>query len=244
MLDNFKTLLIDTTKSYKSYLYIALAVVLAFAGYKGWGYYQKYIKSQVTVLQQNILDRDKKIASLTEEYNKLASAKKDVEIENSKLRTDNDILVKKAHDVVVPPIPVVPTEEATVIADLKVDGVEFKPLQGTLFSTDHTSLPTIWTWDKQAARVPFLETKLTDTEQALDSSTLLIGGLSKQIVISDKMLSDADSRESLHKANEIDLNKQIKEKDKQIIIAETNGWIRVGIAIPVTYFLTKAIIKK
>ena len=141
-------------------------------------------------------------------------------------------------------MPVVPTEEATVIADLKADGVEFKPLQGTLFSTDHTSLPTIWIWDKQAARVPVLEEKVVATEQALTSSTLLIGGLSKQIVISDKMLEDANVREELHKANAIDLNKQVKEKDKQIVIAETNGWIRVGIAVPLTYFVTKAIIKK
>ena len=244
MLEQLKALFSVALMSAKSYINIIIVVILLLASYEGWKYYQKYVKSQITVLQQNILDRDKKIAAITEEFNKLAAAKKDVEVENEKLKTDNDILVKKAHDVVVPPMPVVPTEEATVIADLKADGVEFKPLQGTLFSTDHTSLPTIWIWDKQAARVPILEEKVVATEQALTSSTLLIGGLSKQIVISDKMLEDANVREELHKANAIDLNKQVKEKDKQIVIAETNGWIRVGIAVPLTYFVTKAIIKK
>ena len=244
MLEQLKALFSVALMSAKSYINIIIVVILLLASYEGWKYYQKYVKSQITVLQQNILDRDKKIAAITEEFNKLAAAKKDVEVENEKLKTDNDILVKKAHDVVVPPMPVVPTEEATVIADLKADGVEFKPLQGTLFSTDHTSLPTIWIWDKQAARVPVLEEKVVATEQALTSSTLLIGGLSKQIVISDKMLEDANAREELHKANAIDLNKQVKEKDKQIVIAETNGWIRVGIAVPLTYFVTKAIIKK
>ena len=244
MLEQLKALFSVALMSAKSYINIIIVVILLLASYEGWKYYQKYVKSQITVLQQNILDRDKKIAAITEEFNKLAAAKKDVEVENEKLKTDNDILVKKAHDVVVPPMPVVPTEEATVIADLKADGVEFKPLQGTLFSTDHTSLPTIWIWDKQAARVPVLEEKVVATEQALTSSTLLIGGLSKQIVISDKMLEDANAREELHKANAIDLNKQVKEKDKQIVIAETNGWIRVGIAVPLTYFVTKVIIKK
>ena len=244
MLEQLKALFSVALMSAKSYINIIIVVILLLASYEGWKYYQKYVKSQITVLQQNILDRDKKIAAITEEFNKLAAAKKDVEVENEKLKTDNDILIKKAHDVVVPPMPVVPTEEATVIADLKADGVEFKPLQGTLFSTDHTSLPTIWIWDKQAARVPVLEEKVVATEQALTSSTLLIGGLSKQIVISDKMLEDANAREELHKANAIDLNKQVKEKDKQIVIAETNGWIRVGIAVPLTYFVTKVIIKK
>ena len=244
MFQSLEPVILAISANLKTYLYSALLLVFVFAGYKGWRYYQKYVKSQITVLQQNILDRDKKIAAITEEFNKLAAAKKDVEVENEKLKTDNDILIKKAHDIVVPPMPVVPTEEATVIADLKADGVEFKPLQGTLFSTDHTSLPTIWVWDKQAARVPVLEEKVVATEQALTSSTLLIGGLSKQIVISDKMLEDANTREELHKANAIDLNKQVKEKDKQIVIAETNGWIRVGIAVPLTYFVTKAIVKK
>ena len=244
MLEQLKALFSVALMSAKSYINIIIVVILLLASYEGWKYYQKYVKSQITVLQQNILDRDKKIAAITEEFNKLAAAKKDVEVENEKLKTDNDILIKKAHDIVVPPMPVVPTEEATVIADLKADGVEFKPLQGTLFSTDHTSLPTIWVWDKQAARVPVLEEKVVATEQALTSSTLLIGGLSKQIVISDKMLEDANTREELHKANAIDLNKQVKEKDKQIVIAETNGWIRVGIAVPLTYFVTKAIVKK
>ena len=244
MFQSLASVILAISANLKTYLYSALLLVGLFAGYKGWRYYQTYVKSQITVLQQNILDRDKKIVAITEEYNKLEKARADVVAENTQLKNDNDALIKKAHGDVVKPMPVIPTEETAVIADLKEDGVEFTPLQGTLFSTDHASLPTIWAWDKQAARVPSLETKLNDTAQALNSSGLLIDGLNKQIVISDKMLEDANTREVLRKANEVDLNKQVKEKDKQIVIAETNGWIRVGIAIPVTYFVTKAIIKK
>jgi len=244
MFEQIKGLFSVFLTSMKSYATIVIVVVLALASYEGWNYYQKYVKKQITVLQQDILDRDKKIASITEEYNKLAVAKNVVEIENAELKNANDILIKKANGDVVKPMPIIPTEEAVIVADLKADGVEFTPLQGTVFSTDHTSLPIIWTWDKQAARVPSLETKLNDTELALTSSSLLITGLSKQIVISDKMIADADAREVLHKANEFDLTKLVKEKDKQIIVAETNGWIRVGVAIPLTYFVTKAIVKK
>ena len=86
MFQSLEPVILAISANLKTYLYSALLLVFVFAGYKGWRYYQKYVKSQITVLQQNILDRDKKIAAITEEFNKLAAAKKDVEVENEKLK--------------------------------------------------------------------------------------------------------------------------------------------------------------
>ena len=86
MLEQLKALFSVALMSAKSYINIIIVVILLLASYEGWKYYQKYVKSQITVLQQNILDRDKKIAAITEEFNKLAAAKKDVEVENEKLK--------------------------------------------------------------------------------------------------------------------------------------------------------------
>ena len=96
MFQSLASVILAISANLKTYLYSALLLVGLFAGYKGWRYYQTYVKSQITVLQQNILDRDKKIVAITEEYNKLEKARADVVAENTQLKNDNDALIKKA----------------------------------------------------------------------------------------------------------------------------------------------------
>ena len=230
---------------FKTYLTQILVVAAIAVGYQGWRLYQHYLISHQSQLEKDNEAYKKQIADITIEYNKLASAKKDVEGENIKLAADAEYWRNKAKEIPVPPpTPKPPVEDSVLLADLKDAGAEFKPLQGSLFSTEHSTLPLVWTWNKDSLRVPGLETKLSTTETALDKTVMQVGGLQQQILISDKMLSDADKREALRKTQEVNFTEQIKIKDKQIIIAETNGWIKVGIAVPATYFLTRAIIKK
>jgi hypothetical protein len=237
-MDNLFTLYI---KPYVKQL--AIVVVLA-AGFQGWRLYQQHLKNRETALQQENEAYKKKIADLTTELGKLAVAKKDVEQENVKLASDAAFWRKKAGDVPMPPNPPnPPTDIVTILADLKQAGVDIKPLSGTVFSTERESLPIIWTWNKQFLRVPTLEEKLSLTSIALDKTVLQVGGLEKQIVISDKMIADAEQREALRKSQEVNYKDQIKVKDKQILIAETNGWIKVGIAVPVVYGITRLIHK-
>ena len=57
------------------------------------------------------------------------------------------------------------------------------------------------------------------------------------------MVSDADAREELRKIQEINFNKQLKDKNKQIVVAEVNGWVKVAITVPVVYGITRALHK-
>jgi len=233
MLENIKeqiTAISNVIKNtYKSYMYPILIVVVCAVGYEGFNFYNRHLKKQETILQQQNDTYKKQIADLTTENNKLAKAKADADAEVVKLQTAVDIAEQKANSDVVPPKPVVPTDEKQIISDLKQDGVEFTPLQGTIFSTDHTSLPIIWNWDKQAARVPALEIKLADTSNALQASNSLVSGLNQEKVISDKMIEDADKRENLRKLQVDNLNKQIENKDKQILVADVNGYLKIGV---------------
>lgn len=222
---------------------VAIVVILA-AGFQGWRMYQQHLKARETALEQENAINKKKIEELTIEYNKLVNAKKDVEAENVKLASDAAFWRKKAGDTPMPPNPPnPPTDVVTLLADLKQAGVDIKPLSGTLFSTEQVSLPVIWTWNRQFLRVPALEEKISVTETALSKTVLQVSGLEKQIVISDKMIADAEQREALRKLQENNYQQQIKIKDKQILVAETNGWIKVGITIPVVYGITRLIHK-
>ncbi len=213
----------------KSYMYPILFVVICLVGYEGFRLYNNHLKAQQTLLEKQNNEYKKQISDITTEYTKLVSAKKKIEEDNVKLQNTVDVLKQKASNDIVPPTPNVPNDEKQIVADLKQDGVEFVPLQGTIFSTDHTSLPTIWTWDKQAARVPALETKLADTNNALEASTSLITGLNQEKVVSDKIIEDADKRENLRKLQVDNLNKEIKNKDKQILVADVNVYVKIGI---------------
>lgn len=230
---------------FKTYVKQIAIVIFALVAFQGWRAYQNYLKTQQTSLQQENEINKKKISDLTTEYNKLAAAKKEAEAANAKLATDADFWRKKAQETPIPPpVPRPPVDDITLVSDLKAAGVEFVPLQGTLFSTDRVSLPVIWVWNKESIRVPGLEAKIANDEVALTKSDALIVGLNNQILISDKMISDADQREAVRKLQEVNLNQQLKVKDKQILVAETNGWLRIAVAVPATWFIAKQVYKK
>ena len=223
----------------KSYMYPVIFIIICSVGYQGFRLYNNHLKAKETLLQQQNDTYKKQITDLTTEYNKLQKAKADVDADNVKLQTVADIANQKANNDVVPAMPIIPDNEQQVIAGLKQDGVEFTPLQGTIFTTDHTSLPIIWTWDKEAARVPALEIKLTDTSSALMSSNNVIVGLNQEKVISDKLLDDADKREALRKLQVDNLNKQIENKDKQILVADVNGYLKISIVGVIAFEIGK-----
>ena len=230
---------------FKAHIKQIVIVIFAVVAFQGWRAYQSYLNTQQTTLQQENDINKKKIEELTTEYNKLAEAKKEVEANNTKLATDADFWRKKAQETPIPPpVPKPPVDDITLVSDLKAAGVEFVPLQGTLFSTDRVSLPVIWVWSKESIRVPGLEAKIANDEVALTKSDALIVGLNKQILISDKMLSDADEREAVRKIQEVNLNQQLKGKDKQILVAQANGWLRIAVAVPATWFIAKQVYKK
>jgi septal ring factor EnvC (AmiA/AmiB activator) len=140
-------------------------------------------------------------------------------------------------------VPQPPTDISVVVSDLKAAGVEFKPLTGTLFSTEQASLPVVWTWNKESLRIPGFELKLARTEKALVDETAAKEKFMASLNKANEALAKVDEREKAHVDKEVNYNKQLDEKDKQIVAAKVNGWIKVGIAIPVTYGLTRLLNK-
>ena len=228
----------------KPYLTGIAIIVVGTLSYMGLRAYKNHLVANETVLQQENKEAKDKIIALTKEYEQLKIAKNKVDADNVRLTNAMDIAVKKANsDVVIPAPPNPPTDDLVIVSELKEAGITFKPLTDKVYSTDHTSLPIVWTWNREAIRVPSLETKILDTQAALASSSNLIEGLNKKITISDKMVSDADAREELRKIQEINFNKQLKDKNKQIVVAEVNGWVKVAITVPVVYGITRALHK-
>ena len=228
----------------KPYLTSIVIVIVAAGSFQVWRLYQQHIANDQTQLQKENEKYKAQIQGLTDNYNKLASVKKDLETENFKLDADAQYWKKKANSIPVPPKPQPPpVDDATLISDLKIVGVEFKPLGESTFSTERTTLPTIWTWNKQALRVPSLEEKLATTEISATKFETLAYGYKKELMVADDMLSEADKRELVRKQQEANLNEQVKTEHKKVVAAEVNGWIKLGAGLAVGYLTGRAIKK-
>ena len=232
------------TNYIKIYLVQILLVIGVVAGYQGWKAYQRHLTNTQNQLQIDNTVYKTKITDITADYEKLKQSKVEVEKTNITLAADVEFWKKKASSIPRPPQPPdPPKDDATLIADLTAAGITFKPLTDTNYMTDRSTLPTVWTWNKQVLRVPILEQELTFTETALIASGHLIEGLNKKIVITDSMLTEADKREAIRKEQEINLNNQIKIEHKKTVVAETNGWLKFGGALLGGYIIGKNIKK-
>jgi FtsZ-binding cell division protein ZapB len=228
----------------KQYTTPIIAIVILALAFQGWRSYQKHLTGHQTQLQQENAVLKSKIADQTKEYNDLKVNKDKLAADNVKLDADAQYWKKRAGSIVVPPKPgPAPTEDAVLVSDLKAAGVEFKPLTGTLFSTERSSLPVVWTWNKQALRVPALEEKLAATEQVALKFEDSANGYKAEVNTANKMLSAADKREALRIEQEKNLNDQVKTEHKKFIAAQTNGWLKAGGALLGGYFIGKAVSK-
>ncbi len=231
-------------KYIKPYLKAIVIVMALIASYGAWRLYQKRVDNNQTQLQKENEKYKAQIQGLTDNYNKLASTKAGLETENAKLSTDAQYWKKKAGSISVLPQPLPPpVDDASLIADLKVVGVEFKPLTGSTFSTERTTLPIVWTWNRQALRVPSLEEKLAATETSSAKFENLAYGYKKELVVADDMLSEADKRENIRKQQEANLNEQVKTEHKKVVAAQVNGWMKLGVGLAVGYLTGKAVSK-
>jgi hypothetical protein len=232
---------LDLLKPY----FVGIAIIgIGVLSWTGLRAYKNHVKANETVLQQQLKDEQAKSAALAKDFAQLQIEKDKSDADVVRLTASADVSKKKAHDdVVIPQPPVPPADEQQLVADLKDAGVTFKPLTGQVFSTDHTSLPVIWTWNKEQLRVPGLETKLLDTETALGATNSLVDGLNKSREISDKMLDNAKQQDTVKDLQITNLTKQVSDEKKEVVLAKTNGWIKVVIAVPVVYGITRAIHK-
>lgn len=228
----------------KPYLLPIVAILIIATSWECWQIYQKHVANDQTQLQKENEKYKAQIDGLTDNYNKLSLVKKDLETQNSKLDADAQYWKKKAGSISVLPKPEPPpVDDVSLMADLKLAGVEFKPLTGNTFSTERTTLPTVWTWNKQALRVPSLEEKLAATEISANKFEVLAGGYKKELAAADDMLSEADKRELIRKKQEANLNEQVKVEHKKVVAAQANGWIKLGAGLAVGYLTGRAIKK-
>jgi FtsZ-binding cell division protein ZapB len=235
------SVLTDYVKAYTKPIVIIAVLSLAFWG---WQAYQKHLTARQTQLQQENAVLKSKIEDKTKEYNNLKVDKDKLAADNVKLDADAQYWKKKAGSIVVPPKPgPAPTEDAVLVSDLKIAGVEFKPIPNSLFSTERESLPIVWTWNKERLRVPGLEEKLAATEQVALKFEDSANGLKAEVNTANKMLSAADKREALRIEQEKNLNDQIKTEHKKAVAAELNGWLKFGGGLLIGYAADKALRK-
>jgi hypothetical protein len=219
---------------------IIVIAVLAIA-FQGWRMYQKHTLNQQSQLAQENKKIKADIAVLTTKYEDLRKEKSVIEANNVKLHEDALYWQKKADSVVNPPKPLPPPQDdATLVADLKLAGVEFIPFKGTVFTTERTTLPIVWTWNKQALMVPTLEANVATFKTASEKWKADYYGEHAALGVANGMIETADAR---HKKESVDLIKnydgQLKTKDKLILEDKVNGWIKVGITVPVVYGITR-----
>lgn len=228
----------------KAYAVPLGAVIILALGFWGWKAYQKHLTARQTQLQQENAVYKSKIADLTKSYEDLKAVKEKIAADNVKLDADAQYWKKKANNIPKPPQPgPAPTEDAVLVADLKTAGVEFKPIGGTIFSTERTTLPVVWTWNKQALRVPGLEEKLTATEQTALKFEESANGYKAELITANKMLSESEQRELIRKQQEANLTEQVKTEHKKVIAAEVNGWLKFGGALVGGYLIGKTVSK-
>lgn len=142
-----------------------------------------------------------------------------------------------------PPTPNPPADNKVIVEDLSKAGVVFVqvPASPTNYITGEVSLPKIWTWNKDALRVPGLELKLTTTQTALNKSGELVTNLNKTIDLSNKVIIAGDQREQ-QRIQQVDLlNKQVKITTDQVKAEKVNGWLKAGIALAVGYLGGRAV---
>jgi hypothetical protein len=228
----------------KTYTTPIIVVVILAAGYQGWRMYQKHLITKQTQLELQNKELEGKISILTKDYNTLALQKKDLETVNVQLDTDAQYWKKKAAEThVTPPPPPPPQDDATLLANLKDAGAEFKILKGTTFSTEHSTLPLVWTWNKQSLRVPELELKVVNTKESADRFEAETLGLKKEKFVSDDMLKKADERELDRIKQEANFKEQVSTIKKEVKAAEINGWLKFGGALFTGYVVGKQIKK-
>ena len=228
--------IVETIKTYfKTYLTPILVVILLSVSYFGWRAYQRAVTSRETTLQSQNAEYKKKIDSITTDYSNLIKQDKDLQAKNIVLAADAQAWKKKAQNIIVQPIPPTPHDDNTLVADLKKDGVEFTYINPTKYSTGNGSLPIIWTWDKQAARVPALEEKLNVTTSEAASFEVSAAGYKTELDVTHKALSDADQREATRVLQQENLESQVKTIQKEVTNAQINGWLKAGAAVIIGY---------
>ena len=243
MLETPKYLTIVSTYI-KTYLTEIVIVIVAATAFQGWRAYQKYLVSHQTQLELENKVLQGKISVLTKDYIDLSVQKKAVETVNVQLDKDAQYWKKRAADThVTPPPPAPPVDDPTLLANLKDAGVEFTPIQGNLFSTKHSTLPLVWTWNKQSLRVPELELKIVNTKESADRFEAETVGLKKDIVISNGMLKKADDREAIRVVQEKNFKEQVSTIKKEVAAAEMNGWLKFGGALVTGYVVGKNVKK-
>lgn len=236
MLSSIK-LLGSTFNTYlKQYLIQIIVVIVGVVAFQGWRTYQKWITTSQTVLQTENIAYKKQIAKLVSEYDTLASEKKSLEAKNAVLDSDAQYWKKKAQSIIVPPTPSKPpTSDLVLIEELKLAGVDFKPLPDTNLITGRETLPIVWTWNKQYLRVPSLELKLGMTEAAASKFEAQTIGLKEELVVANDIIKKASDVETIRKEQEANLNRQVKQAHKEVVAAEINGYIKAGAALVIGY---------
>lgn len=228
----------------KSYLTAVIVVIISVVSYQGLRIYNNYLKTHVSKAEADNIIFKAEIEKITKEYDKLKFVKDETHIKNVNLEKDLAYWKDVASKTPRPPVtPKPPVEESVLVSDLKAAGVEFRPLSGTMFSTENKSLPIIWTWNKDSLRVPGLELKLDNTEIALGKSGVVITGLKEEIGLDNKLLVDCDNREAIRKQQEENFNKQIVLMKKEMKVEKVKTYMKIGAAVVVGYFGGKAVSK-
>lgn len=228
----------------KTYTTPIIIVIILAGSYYGLKYYQKHLRAKQTQLELQNKELADKINSLTKDYNNLAAQKKDLADANVQLDKDAQYWKKKAADTkVTPPPGPPPVDDPTLLANLKDAGAEFKPLTGTMFSTEHSTLPLVWAWNKQSLRVPELELKVVNVQESANKFEAETLGLKKEKTVADGMLKKADERELDRIKQEANFKEQVSTIKKEVNAAELNGWLKFGGALVTGYVVGKNIKK-
>lgn len=236
--------IVSFKEAIKPYLIIIGVIVAGFLVFSGIKQYEKYLINKQTQLEQENAKHKSDIKELTKTYETLKADKAVVEATNSVLEASAAFWKKKAHDtIIIPPTPKPPQDTNVIVTDLKELGVEFKPLTGTLFSTEKDNLPKIWTWGKDSLRIPGLEAKVLNTETALGKSEELVLGLKKDISVSNDMIKTAEQRENIRKLEEANYENQVKTLKREITVGKGKTAIKIGAALVIGYGIGKVIKK-
>ena len=229
----------------RTYLAPIIILIIVATAFQGWRAYHKYKLNMQTQLQDQNENYKAQLVEINNNYMKLQAEKDTLASDNAKLAADAKHWKDAAGNIpVLPPPSKPPADDAIIVADLKASGVEFRPLTETQFTnyvTGKESLPVIWTWSKQALRIPSLEEKLAATEISANKFEQLSVGYKAEIATANTMLTEAQNRELIRKNQEADLNAQIKNEHTQVVIAQTNGWLKAGAALALGYLAGKAV---
>jgi hypothetical protein len=253
LLDNVTAKFTKVGEVVKSYLTIIIICIFLGAAWQGWSAFNKYKTNQIAAEKAKDDQHKKELQILSDQLAALTHEKTVIEIQNVVLAAAVEEARKKANNNPRPkPVDNPPADVNVAVTEIAQSGVQFTLTVPTLgmdpklgsATTPTKNIPTVWSWYKEAQRVPQLETAYTAQLGLSNALTTENGGLKLEIRKDNEIIGKHVETEAKHVEREANLDLIVKDTTAQVKREKFNGYVKAAAAAVISFYVGKGVSKK